>query len=199
MVELSESKKRILQAALELFSHNGVEATSVGMIADRVGIRKASLYSHFDSKQDIFDTLNTIADEYYEKRSYIPHYKELAVSSNVECIIQQVKEELTFVMHDDFISKTRRMLTIEQFRMEDLGRAQEQRTYKDIMDCYSALIRAWMDSGLIRRDDVQLLAMEFVSPISMQMFRVDRNPAVEAEAMTLIEKHIRHFFSVYGK
>ena len=199
MLEMSESKMRILQAALDLFSKNGVEATSVGMIADQVGIRKASLYSHFDSKQDIFDTLFTYVTERYEENSYFTNFRELAVSTDVERIITQVKGQLAFSLHDPVISKTRRMLTIEQFRMEDVSREQERRTYGDIVRCYAAYVRTWMDSGLLRRGDAELLAEEFVSPISMQLFRVDRDPALEEEAIRLIEKHIRHFFTVYGK
>lgn len=63
---MSPSKRRILDEALKLFSVNGYEATSIGMIADAVGIRKASLYSHYKSKQDILDTLIEEINERYE-------------------------------------------------------------------------------------------------------------------------------------
>ena len=56
-MEKQKTKQRILDAALELFSTQGFEATSIAQIADAVGVRKASLYSHFDSKQDILDRL----------------------------------------------------------------------------------------------------------------------------------------------
>ena len=51
------TKQRILDAALELFAEQGFEATSVLQIADTVGIRKASLYSHYASKQEILEAL----------------------------------------------------------------------------------------------------------------------------------------------
>ena len=51
------TKQEILEASLELFSVQGFEATSISQIADAVGIRKASLYSHFESKQEILGTL----------------------------------------------------------------------------------------------------------------------------------------------
>ena len=56
-MEKRNKKQKILEAALELFSIQGFEATSVSQIADAVGIRKASLYSHFESKQAILDAL----------------------------------------------------------------------------------------------------------------------------------------------
>ena len=38
------TKQQILEAALELFSEKGFEASSMSEIADTVGIKKASLY-----------------------------------------------------------------------------------------------------------------------------------------------------------
>ena len=56
-MEKVNTKEQILDVALDLFSIRGYEATSISQIADAVGLRKASLYSHFASKQDILDTL----------------------------------------------------------------------------------------------------------------------------------------------
>lgn len=62
---ISNTKQEILNAALELFSKQGYEATSTSQLADAVGIRKASLYSHFENKQAILDTLlNDLLIEY---------------------------------------------------------------------------------------------------------------------------------------
>ena len=56
-MDRGNTKQEILKASLELFSVQGFEATSISQIADAVGIRKASLYSHFDSKQAILDAI----------------------------------------------------------------------------------------------------------------------------------------------
>ena len=56
-MEKGNTKQEIIEAALDLFSAQGFEATSVSQIADAVGIRKASLYSHFENKQAILDAL----------------------------------------------------------------------------------------------------------------------------------------------
>ena len=47
------TKEQILDAALTLLLRQGFHATSISQIADAVGVRKASLYSHFASKQAI--------------------------------------------------------------------------------------------------------------------------------------------------
>ena len=48
-----KTKDRITEAALSLFAENGFNGTSVKQIADAVGIRDASLYKHYKSKQGI--------------------------------------------------------------------------------------------------------------------------------------------------
>ena len=47
----SDTKARIQAVARELFAQQGVQPTSLREIADRLGITKAALYYHFDSRE----------------------------------------------------------------------------------------------------------------------------------------------------
>ncbi|MGW6917107.1 TetR/AcrR family transcriptional regulator [Kitasatospora sp. NPDC054939] len=49
----SDTRARIVAVALELFSEQGYEQTSLREIADRLGVTKAALYYHFKTKDDI--------------------------------------------------------------------------------------------------------------------------------------------------
>lgn len=69
MTAKGSTKQEILDAALELFSVQGYEATSISQLAEAVGIRKASLYSHFENKQAILDALMQATLEQYEQHS----------------------------------------------------------------------------------------------------------------------------------
>ena len=51
------AREEILDAAAELFSNQGYASTSTRAIADAVGVRQASLYHHFATKDDILDAL----------------------------------------------------------------------------------------------------------------------------------------------
>ena len=48
-----DTRARIQQVALELFSEQGYERTSLREVAERLGVTKAALYYHFKSKEDI--------------------------------------------------------------------------------------------------------------------------------------------------
>jgi AcrR family transcriptional regulator len=45
-----DARERILDAAYELFSRNGVRAVGIDAIIDRAGVARMTLYRHFDSK-----------------------------------------------------------------------------------------------------------------------------------------------------
>ncbi len=55
----SDTRDRILTAALTLFSENGYDATSVTQICQAAEASKGAFYHHFPSKQDLFLTLMT--------------------------------------------------------------------------------------------------------------------------------------------
>jgi AcrR family transcriptional regulator len=52
-----ETIEKILSIAREEMQENGVAALSLGVIAKRLGMRTPSLYTYFDSKNDIYDEL----------------------------------------------------------------------------------------------------------------------------------------------
>ena len=49
--------ERILDAAESLFAEKGYSATSLGDVADRVGIRSPSLYNHFRNKEALYEAV----------------------------------------------------------------------------------------------------------------------------------------------
>jgi AcrR family transcriptional regulator len=51
------TRARIQQIAVELFTENGYEATSLREIAERLGVTKAALYYHFKTKDEIIESL----------------------------------------------------------------------------------------------------------------------------------------------
>ena len=53
-VKMKDRKSAIVTAATELFMQKGYAATSMSMLAAKVGISKPALYHHFSSKEAVF-------------------------------------------------------------------------------------------------------------------------------------------------
>ncbi len=196
-MEKLKTKQRILDAALELFSTQGFEATSIAQIADAVGVRKASLYSHFDSKQDILDRLIESIMEGYSKHSV----RSLADCADGELdpdgVVRLVKNQLRYTIHDEHVSRARKMLTIEQYRNPQLAELKTQRSYTDVLAFAESLMERLVSEDKLKPLDTQVMAAQFALPISVWMSLCDREPEREDEAFELIERHIRQFFEVY--
>lgn len=47
------TSNQLIEAAFELFSEHGLEKTSLGMIAKKVGMTKPSIYYHFSTKEEL--------------------------------------------------------------------------------------------------------------------------------------------------
>ena len=66
-----DTKKRILDVALDLFSQKGYGNVYVGDIAKGVGIKAPSLYKHYKSKQDIFNAILEEMRNRYNKEASV--------------------------------------------------------------------------------------------------------------------------------
>ena len=200
-MDRGNTKQEILDVALELFSVKGFEATSLSTIADAVGIRKASLYSHFENKQAILDALVEEVLSQYNTKSMFARanwedgaFRKEKRGLSLEDITNLVKEQIRFILHDPYISKARKMLAIEQFQNSELAKLQTKQNYTDVMQYFTGLMGFLMGQGVLAEDDPQIMAAQFSLPISVWINLCDREP----EVMELMEKHIRQFFKVYG-
>lgn len=205
-MEKGNTRQQILQAALELFSTQGFEATSMSQIADAVGIRKASVYSHFESKQALLDALLQETLEQYDRHSlfagadwddpaFTAARQDIPPDRTVEKILQQVR----YILHDPQISRSRKMLTIEQFRNPTLKALRTRQNYTEVLRYFTGLVRFLIRRGKLAEGDAEAMAAQLCLPVSVWIELCDREPEREEAVMALIERHIRQFFEIYGR
>ena len=202
-MERGNTKKEILEAALELFSVQGFEATSISQIASAVGIRKASLYSHFENKQAILDELVKEVLEQYETHSIFAKTDWGKDADNLPLTpddsVQMIKGQIRYILHDPHISKARKILVIEQFQNPELAKLQTKQNYSDVLEYFTGLINCLIQKGVLPEDDPEIMAAQLCLPISVWINLCDREPEREQEVMELVEKHIRQFFKRYQR
>lgn len=195
------TKQEILEAALDLFSVQGFEATSISRIASAVGIRKASLYSHFENKQAILDELvQEVLDKYaaysiFAKTDWEKDVDNLPLTPDET--VQMIQGQIRYILHDPYISRARKMLVIEQFQNPELSKLQTKQNYSDVMRYFTGLVKYLIQNGVLTEDDPEIMAAQFCLPISEWINLCDREPERESEVMELVDKHIRQFFRHY--
>ena len=200
-MDRGNTKQEILEAALELFSVQGFEATSISQIASAVGIRKASLYSHFENKQAILDELVQEVLKQYATHSIFARVDWEKESSDLpvtpDAAVQRIQGQIRYILHDPVISRARKMLVIEQFRNPELAQLQTKQNYYDVLQYFTGMIKCLVQKGVLAEAEPEIMAAQFCLPISVWINLCDREPDREQEVMTLVEKHIRQFFRLY--
>ena len=204
-MERGNTRQEILDTALNLFSVQGYEASSVSQIAEAVGIRKASVYSHFGSKQEILNALvQEVLGEYSRHSIFTqvdwddPAFMKNGQDLTPETILQTVLGQIRYILHDPQISKSRKMLTIEQFQNPELSALQTKQNYTDVMRYFTGFVRFLVRQGKLTDNDAEAMAAQFCLPISVWINLCDREPGREDEVMELIARHVRQFFKMYG-
>lgn len=203
-MERGNTKQEILEASLDLFSIQGFEATSISQIAGAVGIRKASLYSHFESKQAILDALVKDVLEQYAAHSIFartdwenPADTERRQVLTPDTAAQMIQGQIRYILHDSHISKARKMLVMEQFQNPELAKLQTKQNYSDVMQYFSGMMKYLIRQGVLAEDDPEIMAAQLCLPISVWINLCDREPDRETEIMELVDRHIRQFFKLY--
>ena len=204
-MERGNTKQEILNAALDLFSVQGFEATSISQIANAVGIRKASLYSHFENKQAILVAIVKEVLERYAEHSIFalanwddPDFTKDKQDMTPDAAVQMIQGQLRYILHDPAISRARKMLTIEQFQNADLAKLQTRQNYEDVLRYFTGLVGFLIRQGVLTEDDPEIMAAQLCLPITVWLGLCDREPEREQEVMGLVERHIRQFFRIYG-
>ena len=204
-MERGNTKQEILNAALDLFSVQGFEATSISQIANAVGIRKASLYSHFENKQAILVAIVKEVLERYAEHSIFalanwddPDFTKDKQDMTPDAAVQMIQGQLRYILHDPAISRARKMLTIEQFQNPELAKLQTRQNYEDVLRYFTGLVGFLIRQGVLTEDDPEIMAAQLCLPITVWLGLCDREPEREQEVMGLVERHIRQFFRIYG-
>lgn len=188
----TDTKERLIKAALELFSENGYEGTSVDQIAKAVGIKTPSIYAHFKGKEELLGAVIDWSDEEYAKGMGLKEEAGKNVRTGKELKEYSLKL-ITFTLHNEISIRMRRLLTIEQYRNEMFAESATKHMISNIKSLFTLVFKRMMDEGTMVRCNPEIAALEFMAPVSLLIQLCDRAPDKEDEVMTTIEEHIDIF------
>ena len=131
---MGNTKEDIMTVALHLFARNGYEAVSVSQIASELGMTKGALYRHYQNKRDIFDHIvkrmeqgdSEQAGQHEMPEESIENAPEEYQNISLEDFKGYSKSMFEYWTEDDFASSFRKMLTLEQFRNEEIQKLYQQ-------------------------------------------------------------------------
>ena len=193
----NDTKERILDAALEMFSQNGYAGTNIRELSASLGLVKSGVYKHYESKEAIWNALLDEMIAYYAERfGSVEHLPP--VPNSPEELTKMTMRMVNLTVHDKRIVMTRKVLTLEQYRDVRARELATKHFLTGLAEMFTRIFTGMMDKGLLRRDDPRMLAFAYTAPISALIHLCDREPEKTEEAMAQIEAFSRHFIKIYG-
>lgn len=193
-----DTKDRILEEALVSFVENGYKGTNLRDFAAEIGLSKSALYSHFESKEAIWNALIDKMESYYElnfgsKKNLPP------VPDSCDEFYHLVMKMIDFTIHDKKIILTRKLLLTEQFHDERVKKLATKHFTEDTKEIFKYLFEKMMEKDLILEENADTLAFIFTSPISSLIHYCDREPEMEPVIIKQIEDFVKYFIKTFGK
>ncbi|MBP5774155.1 MAG: helix-turn-helix transcriptional regulator [Clostridiales bacterium] len=202
-----DTKQRILDEALTLFSEKGYANVFVGDIAERVGIKAPSLYKHYKSKKAIFDAIIDEMNRRFAEQAKAMQIngtdasKDAGIYENLseDRLLKLGREFFLYYLHDDYNRKFRKMLTIEQFHDKELAKVYSKLYVDDPLSYQGMLFGYLTAAGLLKTDNVEIMTLHFYAPIYYLLTICDREPEREEEMLKKLDEHIIQFDRLYGR
>jgi TetR/AcrR family transcriptional regulator, cholesterol catabolism regulator len=121
----------VTRQAARLFAERGYHGTSIGDLAEALGMQKASLYTHFASKQDLlYETMREGAHAFHTALDAVPERLpaterlRLAMRAHLRVVADQLEVATVFVREWRYLEGERRdEIVAERRRYEERFRA----------------------------------------------------------------------------
>ena len=190
------TKEKILLTSLKLFAQDGYEAVSISKISGELGMAKSALYKHYKNKRDIFDSIINRMDEldYERAREYnmpdgnmdeiIKGYREISIDK----IRIYTEVQFKHWTEEEFSSLFRRMLTLEQYRNQEMSDLYQKYLVSGPIDYMTYLF-----AGITgKKEEAKQLAIEFYGPIFL-MYSLYDNKREGDDLTEMLKNHVERF------
>lgn len=192
----NSTKSRILDEALAVFAENGYRGTNLRDLAARLGLSKSALYKHYESKEAIWNALLDRMEAYYAERfGSLEHMP--ATPKSCEELLTLTMKMIRFTVYDERIILTRKLLLTEQFHDERVCRLATKHFLGGTQRMFTEIFKEMMAVGLLKKDDPEMLAFLYTSPVTSLIQLCTREPERQAEVMGKIEEFVKYFIDTH--
>jgi len=175
------TKTRIKQEAFLLFGQKGYYGTTIGDIAQAVGIQKGSLYAHYAGKDEIFLAVYQEVVQGYAMlfERLMNASKDMSVADNLH---YNFKEYILHFYHNPHALQFGNMCwfhtTQELYQKTFTAYAECEKRYSDTL---KQTFAAGMEQGIIRKDDPQKKLWSFRAKVQGTVLMVCKAPELTDE------------------
>lgn len=116
----TQTKDKIFDTALDLFSKKGYDSVSVRTIASEVGIKESSIYNHYSSKKDILMSILNYFEEYFKGNPLDDENIRKLLEENPEEFYHQGSEMFKQQIFEEKILKIMRLIFVQMYQIDEV-------------------------------------------------------------------------------
>lgn len=116
----TQTKDKIFDTALDLFSKKGYDSVSVRTIASEVGIKESSIYNHYSSKKDILMSILNYFEEYFKGNPLDDENIRKLLGENPEEFYHQGSEMFKQQIFEEKILKIMKLIFVQMYQIDEV-------------------------------------------------------------------------------
>ena len=116
----TQTKDKIFDTALDLFSKKGYDSVSVRTIASEVGIKESSIYNHYSSKKDILMSILNYFEEYFKGNPLDDENIRKLLEENPEEFYHQGSEMFKQQIFEEKILKIKKLIFVQMYQIDEV-------------------------------------------------------------------------------
>lgn len=193
-------KEEILLVTLELAAENGLSNVSMAQIAEKIGIRKPSLYNHFKSKEEIIEAMyQYFRDKSKEALSLTDiDYGKFVKDKSIEEALQQSVSNYVDMNSGGKMFLFYKVIYSERAINPNAAKIMAEETRRMIIATKN-LFYALQAHGKISIDGVDMAATSFAMTIHAMMdYQFDCSCSGEPVSQSMIQEFIKWFCNQHG-
>ena len=116
----TQTKDKIFDTALDLFSKKGYDSVSVRTIASEVGIKESSIYNHYSRKKDILMSILNYFEEYFKGNPLDDENIRKLLEENPEEFYHQGSEMFKQQIFEEKILKIMKLIFVQMYQIDEV-------------------------------------------------------------------------------
>lgn len=116
----TQTKDKIFDMALDLFSKKGYDSVSIRTIASEVGIKESSIYNHYSSKKDILMSILNYFEEYFKGNPLDDENIRKLLEENPEEFYHQGSEMFKQQIFEEKILKIMKLIFVQMYQVDEV-------------------------------------------------------------------------------
>ena len=195
---MSNKKEEILYATVELASQYGLKSLSMSQIAEKVGIRKPSLYNHFDSKETLINEMYKFMRKKSKENISFIELKDIKSKSANEILSQSVLNYKKMISNEK-MAIFYNVVYSERTTNPDAAKILIEETNK-MIEATKILFKVLIENNKLNINNIDISAISFALTIhSLIDYEFDCSKAKEKFNKDMIQNYIEWFCNQYSK